>query len=100
MARLLVGNVAQQCWTDGVSGVEALCARRSREFRLERRPYGFMCLPTDAPCVLVAPGPPSARTQRMNDFYKCDLETMTWAQIPGVGESRKTNQRRVCTSVV
>lgn len=24
--------------------------------------------------------------QRMNDFYRCDLETMTWAQIPGIGE--------------
>lgn len=21
----------------------------------------------------------------MNDFYRCDLETMTWAQIPGIG---------------
>lgn len=30
---------------------------------------------------------PTACPQRMNDFYRCDLETMTWAQIPSVGEA-------------
>ncbi len=43
------------------------------------------CLGADGrPCAL---DPIDSRTQRMNDFYRCDLETMTWAQIPPVGES-------------
>lgn len=40
--------------------------------------------PKPAPPLLV--DAPLCAEQRMNDFYRCDLETMTWTQIPGLGE--------------
>ena len=58
--------------------------------------YAALPPPSSPPSSCFTPPPPllpvtyfttfNACFQRMNDFYRCDLETMTWAQIPGVGE--------------